>query len=124
MRVEGILLRTQAVPAAKTTSATLTVAELLSGIITVTNSTASAQQSPTGTAIQNALPSDLAVGDSFDVSIINLGSSTGVATLTVNTDVTIVGNAAVPVPTVGTESSAIFRFRKSADHVFVAYRIA
>lgn len=120
----GVLSRTQSTPAAKTTSATLTATELLSGIITVTNSSASAQQAPTGTAIQNALPADFSADDSFDVSIINLGSSTGIATLTVNTDVTIVGNAAVPIPATGVQSSCIFRFRKTGDHVFVAYRVS
>jgi hypothetical protein len=123
IRLEGVVIQKQPAPAAKTVSTTLTAAELLSGIITVTNSSASALQVPTGTALQNALPADMAVDDSFDVSFINLGSATGIATLTVNTDITIVGNAAVPVPTAGTESSAIFRFRKTADHVFVAYRI-
>lgn len=124
IRLEGLAIRAQGAPAAKTVSATLTAAELLAGIITVTNATASAQQAPTGTAIQAGLPPDFAIGDSFDVSVINLGSSTGIATLTVNTDVTIVGNPDVPIAATGVQSSGVFRFRKAADHVFVAYRIA
>lgn len=126
VRVESLLVRAQGAPAAKTVSATLTAAELLSGIITVTQGAGapSAQQVPTGTAIQDALPADFAIGDSFDVSVINLGGASEVASLTVNTDVTIVGNAAIPVPASGVQSSGMFRFRKTADHVFVAYRIA
>jgi hypothetical protein len=121
-----LVSKPQGAPAAKTVSATLTAAELLSGIITVTQGAGapSAQQAPTGTAIQAALPSDFAAGDSFDISIINLGGASEVASLTVNTDVTIVGNAAIPVPATGVQSSGMFRFRKTADHVFVAYRIA
>lgn len=126
VRVESILIRQQAAPTAKTVSATLTAAELLAGIITVTQGAgaASNQQVPTGTAIQDALPIDFAVGDSFDVSVINLGAASEVAALTVNTDVTIVGNAAIPIAATGVQSSGLFRFRKTADHVFVAYRIA
>lgn len=125
VRAEGLLIRSQGAPAAKTVSATLTAAELTSGIITVTQGAgaASAQQSPTGTAILAGLPADFAVGDSFDVSIINLGAASEVASLTVNTDVTIVGNAAIPVPATGVQSTGVFRFRMTAAHVFVAYRI-
>lgn len=126
VRVESMLIRSQATPTAKTVSATLTAAELLARIITVNQgaSGASNLQSPTGTAIQNALPGDFAVGDSFDVHIINISSNAAeIASLTVNTDVTIVGTAAVAAIAAGVASQGTFRFRKSADHVFVAYRI-
>ncbi len=126
VRLEGLVSQPQGAPAAKTVSATLTAAELLSGIITVTQGSGapSAQQVPTGTAIQAGLPADFAIGDSFDISVINLGAASEVASLTVNTDVTIVGNAAIPIPATGAQSSGRFRFRKTADHVFIAYRIA
>ena len=126
VRVESIFIRNIAAPTAKTVSATLTAAELLALMITVTQGSGapSAQQLPTGTAIQAALPGDFAVGDSFDFSVINLGGASEVASITVNTDVTIVGNAAIPVPATGVQSSGLFRARKTADHVFVVYRIA
>lgn len=126
VRAEGLLSQRQGAPAAKTTSATLTAAEVLSGIITVTQGAgaASAQQMPTGTALQDALPADFAIGDSFDFSVINLGGASEVASITVNTDVTIVGNAVIPVPASNVQSSGRFRARKTADHVFVIYRIA
>ncbi len=126
VRVESIFVRTQGAPAAKTVSATLTVTELLSGIITVNQGAAGASnlQSPTGTAIQNALPADFATGDSFDVCFINISVTTAeIASLTVNTDVTIVGTAAVAAIAAGVASQGTFRFRKTGNHVFVAYRI-
>lgn len=126
VRIESIMVRQVSVPAAKTVSATLTAAELLSGIITINQgaSGASAQQSPTGTAIQAALPTDFATGDSFDVNFINLSSDAAeIATLTVNTDVTIVGTPDVASIAAGVASQGTFRFRKTANHVFVAYRI-
>ncbi len=119
-------MRSQGAPAAKTTSATLTAAELLSGIVTVHQGAAGAsnQQVPTGTAIQTALPAGFAVGDSFEVTFINISSNAAeIASLTVNTDVTIVGTAAIAAIAAGANSQGTFRFRKTADHVFVAYRV-
>lgn len=127
VRVESIFVRQISAPTAKTVSATLTAAELLAGIITINQGAAGASnlQAPTGTAIQNALPADFATGDSFDVSFINISSTAAeIASLTVNTDVTIVGTAAVAAIAAGVASSGVFRFRKTADHVFVAYRIS
>ncbi|HEY8622693.1 MAG TPA: hypothetical protein VIM74_02410 [Casimicrobiaceae bacterium] len=126
LRVEGTLIRAQGAPAAKTVSATLTAAELLGGIITVAQGAAGVSnlQSPTGTALQTALPADFATGDSFDVVIINTSSTaTEIANLTVNTGVTIVGTAAVAPIAAGAASQGVFRFRKTAANTFVAYRI-
>ena len=122
----GVIAPSQATPTAKTVSATLTAAELLAGIITVTQGSGapSAQQLPSGTAIQTALTANYPVNGYFDFSVINLGGASEVASITVNTDVTIVGNAAIPVPATGAQSSGRFRCRKTADHVFVVYRIA
>ncbi len=127
VRVESIFVRQISAPTAKTVSATLTAAELLAGIITINQGAAGASnlQAPTGTAIQAALPADFATGDSFDVSFINISTvAAEIASLTVNTDVTIVGTAAVAAIAAGVASSGVFRFRKTADHVFVAYRIS
>lgn len=124
--VNGLLAIGQGAPAAKTTSGLLTAANVLAGIITVTQGAGapSAQQMPTGTDLQAGLPANFAIGDAFDFSVINLGGASEVASITVNTDVTIVGNAAIPIPATGVQSSGRFRARKTADHVFVIYRIA
>ncbi len=128
IRNEGLIIRAQGAPAAKTVSATLTAAELTSGIITVNQGAAgaSALQVPTGTAIQAGLPADFATGDSFDVSVINISTVDAEdASVTVNTDVTLVGSMDfLAYSAAGLRSSGIIRFRKTADHVFVGYRIA
>ena len=128
VRCESTFIRQVSAPTAKTTSATLTAAELLAGIITINQGggATSAQQVPTGTAIQNALPADFAVGDSFDVSVINISVVDAEdASVTVNTDVTLVGSMDfLAYNAAGVRSSGVIRFRKTADHVFVGYRIA
>lgn len=123
----GKQTKAQGVPAAKTVTAGITAAELVAGLITTTGATGpSVHQLPTGTEIDAAFPG-IATGDSFDFTIINTGTgASDDATITVNTDVTIVGN-----PTVGSltdttiiSGSGTFRARRSAANAYVVYRIA
>lgn len=108
----------QGAPAAKTADATLTIAELLGGIITATKATAVALTLPTG-ALTDAAFDQLPVDTAFDWGVINLGSSSGAVTMTASTGHTYVGNATVAIST-----SARFRTRKTADDTFVTYRIS
>lgn len=128
VRVMSILCRTQAAATAKTTNATLTAAELLTGIITINQGAGgtSAQQLPTGTDITAALPSDFTTGDSFDVSFINISVVDAEdATVTTNTDLTLVGSMDFPAHSAITvPSSGILRFRKTGGTTFTVYRIA
>jgi hypothetical protein len=107
---------TQVAPTAKTAAATLTAAELATGIITYTGA-AVALTMPLGTDMDAAFPS-MKVNSCFDFYIINIGG-TNAATVTANTGVTLVGVAAVSANT-----SAKWRVRKTADNTFVAYRVA
>jgi hypothetical protein len=93
-----------------------TAANVLTGIITATPTEARNIQLPTGANLD--LATEWAIGDSFDFSVITLAAFA--LTLTVNTDVTIVGSAATAA-TAG--ASARFRCRKTAADTFVVYRI-
>jgi uncharacterized protein YegL len=109
-------MSTQTAPTAKTAAATLTAAELATGIITF-DGTAGALTVPLGTALDTAFPS-MKVNSSFEFNIINL-DSTDTATLTANTGCTLVGVAAVLAVT-----SCTWRVRKTADATYVFYRVA
>lgn len=111
-----VILGTQQAPVAKTAAATLTAAELATGIITYTGA-AVALTMPLGTDLDAAF-SSMKVNSSFDFHIINIGG-TNAATVTANTGVTLVGVAAVAANT-----ACNWRVRKTADNTFVAYRIA
>jgi hypothetical protein len=111
-----VQLTTQQTPVAKTAAATLTAAELATGIITYTGA-AVALTLPLGTDMDAAFPS-MKVNSCFDFFIINIGA-TNAATVTANTGVTLVGTAAVSAAT-----SCNWRVRKTADATYVAYRIA
>ena len=107
---------TQPTPTAKTAAASLTAAELATGIITYTGA-AVALTVPLGTELDTAFPS-MKVNSSFEFVIINTGA-TNAATVTANTGCTLVGVAAVNAFT-----SCIWRVRKTADATYVFYRVA
>ena len=93
-----------------------TAANVLTGIITATPTSARDIQLPTGANLD--LATEWAIGDSFDFSVITLAAFA--LTLTVNTNVTIVGSAATAATS---GASARFRCRKTAADTFVVYRI-
>lgn len=111
-----VIIGTQVAPTAKTAAATLSPAELATGIITYTGA-AVALTLPLGTDLDSAF-SSMKVNSSFDFTIINIGG-TNAATVTANTGVTLVGVAAVSANT-----SATWRARKTSDATYVFYRIA
>jgi hypothetical protein len=111
-----INMTTQVTPTAKTAAATLTTAELATGIITYTGA-AVALTVPLGTSL-DADFSSMKVNSAFDFSIVNIGG-TNAATVTANTGCTLVGVAAVSA-----NSSCIWRVRKTGDATYVFYRIA
>ena len=89
-----VTLGVQSAPIAKTAAATLTAAELATGIITYTGA-AVALTMPLGADMDTAFPS-MKVNSSFDFYVINIGG-TNAATVTANTGVTLVGAAALPI---------------------------
>ena len=93
-----------------------TAANVLTGIVTATPTTTRSIQLPTGANLD--LATEWAIGDSFDFSVITLAAFA--LTLTVNTNVTIVGSAATAATS---GASARFRCRKTAADTFVVYRI-
>lgn len=117
--LQPLIYRPQGTPTAKTADATLTIAELLTGIITVTSAGAVALTLPTGTLTDAGVLSGLAVGQSFEFVVINLGSASGAVTMTAGTDHTYVGAAVQAIST-----SARYRVRKTAANTFVTYRVS
>ena len=81
-------------PSTGTTETDMTEAELLGGIHVKTPTAAQNLQVPTGTEISAAVTAvqpEFAIGDSFDFTLINLGGTGDIVTLTVDTGVTFVG---------------------------------
>lgn len=129
IRNAGPVVNKQANPGAMTTTRALTGAEVLGGIMVATHGATGADvsiQVPTGTDLKAAMGTVVA-GDSIDLTIINVSAAAAdTYTLTVNTDITIVGQAliyGVHAAVFGC-GSATFRFRWTTGTTFIAYRIA
>ena len=114
--LDEIIMGTQTAPIAKVAAATLTAAELATGLITYTGA-AVALTVPTGADLDAAF-GNMKVNSSFDFNIINIGG-TNAATVTANTGCTLVGVAAVSANT-----ACNWRVRNTADATYVFYRIS
>jgi hypothetical protein len=117
------------VPNAQTTAVTLTIANLLTGIITATHAAGAtaAYTLPTGTLCDAG--ATFAIGSGFDWSLINLSAAAiDTVTVTAGADHTIVGNPIVQSANAASGgiwgSSGLFRTKKTAAATFVTYRIA
>ena len=102
-------------PTSKAAAATLTAAELFTGILNTTGTTYTVTV-PTGTNIDAFYTQVPATNIGFDLFVINTAS--GTITMAVNTGVTAVGAL-----TVLTATSAQFRFRRTAANTYVMYRL-
>jgi len=116
-----VILGYEATPATATSTATLTAAQVTAGMLVANPSTSAATYTlPTAALIDDAV-SSAKVGSTFDLSIVNIGTSSGTVTLATATGLTDGGNAFVVVPVT---SSALFRFRKTADGAYTVYKVA
>jgi hypothetical protein len=106
----------QAAPAAVNATATLTVANLKTGIITSTSAAATDMTLPTGTDTEGGF-SGIYTNMTFEWSVINTGPS--LVTVLANTAHTLVGSGAV-----ATGTSARFASRRSGANTFVTYRLS
>lgn len=131
-RETGKNLVIQAAPAAKTTSATLTAAEVLTGLITGNQAAAgaAAYTLPLATDFETALLAahpGLTNNDSFDFFVINLSTVAAEdITVTTNTGWTLVGSMLVIEQAAGNPggSNGHFRARRTAANTYTLYRIS
>lgn len=113
----------QPTPTAKiaVVAATLTIAELLTGIISVSNNVAVTLTLPTGSltdaGILNGL---LPVNNAFDWVVINVGTVLGIVTIAAGgASHSVFGLRTIPIA-----SQATFRTRKTGTNIYTTYRIA
>jgi hypothetical protein len=117
---------TQAAPQTATSTATLTTTQVLNGLLVVDpTTTASSLTMPTATAI-DAVMTNMKTNSTFRLTVINLGTSTGVVTMVVGTGITAVGNLVVAITgsAAGVGGAAQFLFRKTGTAAYTVYRVA
>lgn len=109
-----------ATPATATDTATLTVAQVLNGVILSTPTAAAAYTLPTVADLEATLTS-AKVGSTVRFAVINLASSNYDITMTTNTGWTVTGGGVVVVQEA---SSAQFLARKTGTGTWQLYRVA
>ena len=119
-----VILGAAAAPLSQDATATLTGAQVTSGILLVGSGATAAQTYtlPSTALIEDAV-SSAKVGSTFDLFVVNLGTSSGTAALAMGTSTGFSngGNATVSLPIT---SSGKFVFRKTAELTWVVYRVA
>jgi hypothetical protein len=116
----------QAAPQTATSTATLTTTQILGGLLVVDPTTmASTLTLPTATAI-DAVMTNMKTNSTFKLTVINIGTSTGLVTVAVGTGITAVGNLVVAITgsAAGVGGAAEFLFRKTGDAAYSVYRVA
>ena len=117
-----VVLGTQAAPASLTSTATLTIAQLVTGIVLGNPGSSAATYTLPTVALTEALLVNAKVDSSFDFSVINVdGSGSGVITLAVGTGWTIVGLATVAATAGSTQR---YRARKTGVGAWTLYTLA
>jgi len=116
----------QAAPQTATATATLSAAQITGGILVGSPSgTAATYTLPTATLIDAAM-TNLKTNSTFDLTVINLGTTSGIITMAVGTGITAVGNLLVAITgsAAGVGGAALFQFRKTGDAAYTVYRMA
>ena len=118
---------TQAAPQTATVTATLTVAQVTGGLLVATPGGATASYTlPTG-ALLDAQMTNMKVNSTFELTIVNVTSATGVITIVAGTGITLVGTATIGLSAAASTSPAgvaQFLFRKTADAAYTVYRVS
>lgn len=130
LKAMGLIIQKTPTPAALTVTATLTTAQLLSGLMTANQGgTASATYTlPAGSVFEaaaKALGLELENDDSFEFTIVNI-STVGAEDVTVQgaTGMVAVGNMTIASnAAVGDQAWGTFRLRKVATESYTFYRV-
>ena len=121
--VTGKALTKKAVKAAADEATTLTAAETINGIVTMTPSTGRALTTPTGAELATELGAGFEIGSTFELTVVNVAAATHAITFTDGGDGITFGGVA-GMATVAAASSATYVFYCTAvsTPAFTVYR--
>ena len=113
-----IFLGEQSDPQTATATATLTAAQITGSLLVANPSAAAASYTlPTAASVDNVL-TNAKIGSTFNLSIVNLGTSSGALTIVAGTGWTLVGSATVAI----TSSAQVLAYR-TGDAAYTLYRV-
>ena len=114
-----LILGVQAAPQTATATATLTAAQITGGLLVANPSASAATYTLPTVALTEAVVTNAKVDSTFELNIVNLGTSSGALTIAAGTGWTIVGSATVAIT-----SSARYLARKTGAGAWTIYRVA
>jgi hypothetical protein len=117
-----VVLSVQPAPLSVAATATLTAAQVISGVLLVGAGATAAQTYtlPTASAI-DAIVTSAKANSTFELVLVNTGTSSGTGALALGTGITDGGNATVAV---AITAAGRFLFRKTGDGAYTVYRVA
>lgn len=117
-----VVLGYQAAPLSVASTATLTAAQVASGVLLVGSGATTAQTYTLPTAASlDSLITSARTNSTFELVLVNLGTSSGTGALALGTGITDGGNATVAV---ATTAAGRFLFRRTGDNAYTVYRVA
>lgn len=121
--VQEISLSKRPIKAATDAATTLTAAEAVNGIVTMTPTTGRALTTPTGADLKDYIGGPLEIGTAFELTVVNAAAATHAITLTAAASGITLGGVA-GMATVAAASSATYVFLCTAvsTPAFTAYR--
>ena len=114
-----LTLGVQAAPQTATATATLTAAQITGGLLVANPSASAATYTLPNVTATEAIVTNAKVDSTFELNIVNLGTSSGALTIAAGTGWTIVGSATVAIT-----SSARYLARKTGAGAWTIYRVA
>ena len=117
------LLSKKVIKAAADEATTLTAAEAINGVVTMTPSAGRALTTPTGAALKTALGNPLEIGTSFELNVVNVAAATHAITFTAAASgITLGGVAGMATVAAATSATYLFVCTAVGTPAFTVYR--
>ena len=117
-----LLLEKRVTKAASDGAVTLTAAETIGGVVTMTPTTGRAVTTPTAADLKTAIGGPLEVGTSFELTVVNVAAATHALTLTAGNGITLGGATAMATVAAATSATYVFVCTAVGTPTFTVYR--
>jgi len=123
LSVQEIAVSKRPVKAAANEATTLTAAEAVNGVVTMTPSAGRALTTPTGAELKTFFGGPLAIGTAFELTVVNVAAATHAITLTAAASgITLGGVAGMATVAAATSATYVFVCTAVGTPAFTVYR--
>lgn len=123
LSVQEVVISKRPLKAATDAATTLTAAETVNGVVTMTPTTGRALTTPTGAALKDHIGGPLEIGSSFELTVVNVAASTHAITLTAAASgITLGGVAGMATVAAATSATYVFVCTAVGTPAFTVYR--